>query len=60
MLGRCLCANGIDTPQQRLELTETELRSFHTAVNGHICNLLLGGDKYEIIVILCGNSRYCK
>ena len=35
----------IVTPQQLPELTEAELRSFHTATNCHICNQLLGGDK---------------
>ena len=34
----------IATPQQRLVLTKAELRSFHTAINCHICNQLLGGD----------------
>ena len=32
-------------PQQMLELTDAELRSFHTAANCHICNRPLGGDK---------------
>ena len=31
--------------QQMLELTEAELRSFHTAINCYICNRPLGGDK---------------
>ena len=35
----------IATPQQRLALTEAELRSFHTAINCHICNQSLGGNK---------------
>ena len=35
----------IASPQQLLELTEAELRSFHTAINCHICNQPLGGDK---------------
>ena len=34
----------IATPQQLLELTDAELRSFHTATNCHICNQTLGGD----------------
>ena len=33
------------TPQQLLVLTEAELRSFHTAINCHICNQPLGGHK---------------
>ena len=35
----------ISTPQQLLALTEAELRSFPTAINYHICNQPLGGDK---------------
>ena len=35
----------IATPQQLPALTEAELRSFHTAINCHICNQPLGGDK---------------
>ena len=35
----------IATPQQMLELTDAELRSFHAATNYHICNRPLGGDK---------------
>ena len=35
----------IATHPQMLALTEAELRSFHTAINCHICNQPLGGDK---------------
>ena len=35
----------IATPQQLTELTEAELRSFHTVINCHICDQLLGEDK---------------
>ena len=35
----------IDTPQQLLQLTDAELRSFHTATNCHICNQPLWRDK---------------
>ena len=47
----------IDTPQQLLELTDAQSRSFHTATNCHICNQPLGGDKVRdhchiIIVVL--------
>ena len=35
----------INTPRQLLELTDAELRSFHTATRCHICNQRLGGDK---------------
>ena len=40
----------IATSQQLLALTEAELRSFHTAINCHICNQLLGGDNHYHIV----------
>ena len=33
------------TPQQLLTLTDAELRSLDTAINCHICNQPLGGDK---------------
>ena len=33
------------TPQQLRELTDAELRSFHTAANCHICNRPLRGEK---------------
>ena len=35
----------IATLQQRLVLTEAELRSFHTVINCYICNQPLEGDK---------------
>ena len=35
----------IATPQQLLALTDAELHCFHTAINCHICNQPLGGDK---------------
>ena len=35
----------IATHRQLLALTEAELRSFHTAINCHICNQPLGGDQ---------------
>ena len=35
----------IDTPQLLLELTDAELRFFHTTTNCHIYNKPLGGDK---------------
>ena len=35
----------IATPQQLLALTEAELPSIHTAINCHVCNHPLGGDK---------------
>ena len=35
----------IVTPQQLPEITEAELRSFHTATNCHKCNQLLGVDR---------------
>ena len=45
----------IATPQQLLELTEAELRSFHTAINCHVCNHPLAGiivTLWDAIVIL--------
>ena len=45
----------IVTPQQLLELTGAELRSFHTATNCHICNQLLGGDKVRDHCHIVGN-----
>ena len=43
--GEQLFQEYIATPQQLLALTVAELRSFHTAINCHICNQPLGGDK---------------
>ena len=45
----------IDIPQQ--ELTDAELRSFHTATNCHICNQSLGGDKVRDHCHIVGNYR---
>ena len=47
----------IDTPQQLLELTDAELRSFHSAAKGHICNRPLGGDKVRDHCHIVGNCR---
>ena len=47
----------IDTPQQLLELTDAELRSFHTATNCHICNQPLGGDMVRDHCHIVGNYR---
>ena len=47
----------IATPQQLLALTEAELRSFHTAINCHICNQQLGGDKVRDHCHIVGNYR---
>ena len=47
----------IATLQQRLELTETELSSFHTATRCHICNHRLGGDKVRDHCHIVGNDR---
>ena len=67
MPGRCLYANCkrkqrllqeyIDTPQQLLEFTDAELRSFHTAINCHMCNQPLGGDKVRDHCHIVGNYR---
>ena len=45
----------IDTTQQLLELTDAELRSFHTATNCHICNRPLGGDQVGDRCHIVGN-----
>ena len=47
----------IDTPQQLLELTDADLRSFHTSTNCHICNRPLGGDKVRDHCHIVGNYR---
>ena len=47
----------IVTPQRRLELTESELRSFHTATRCHICNQRLGGDKVRDHCHIVGSYR---
>ena len=47
----------IATPQQMLELTEEELRSFHTPINCHICNQPLRGDKVRDHCHIVGNYR---
>ena len=47
----------IATHQQLLALTEAELRSFHTAINCHICNQPLGGDKVRDHCHIVGNYR---
>ena len=47
----------IDTPQQLQELTDAELRSFHTATNCHICNQLLGEDRVRDHCHIVGNYR---
>ena len=44
-------------PPQLQELTDAELRSFHTATNCHICNQLLGGDKVRDHCHIVGNYR---
>ena len=47
----------IATPQQMLELTEAELRSFHATINCHICNRPLGGDKVRDHCRIVGSYR---
>ena len=47
----------IATPQQLLELTEAELRYFHTADNCHICNQPRGGDKERDHCHIVGKYR---
>ena len=47
----------IATPQQLLALTEAELRSFHTAINCHICNQPLGMDKVRDHSDIVGKYR---
>ena len=47
----------IATPQRVLTLTEAELRSFHTAINCHICNHPLEGDKVRDHWHIVGNYR---
>ena len=47
----------IDTPQQLIELTDAELRSFHTAINCHICNQPLEGDKVRDHCHIVGSYR---
>ena len=47
----------IDTPQHLQELTDAELRSFHTTTNYHICNQSLGGDKVRDHSHIVGNYR---
>ena len=47
----------IATPQQLLALTEAELRSFHTAINCHICIQPLGGDIVRDHCHIVGNYR---
>ena len=47
----------IATPQQRLALTGAELRSFHTAINCHICNQSLGGEKVRDHCHIVGSYR---
>ena len=47
----------IATPQQLLELTDAELRSFHTAIKCHICNRPLGGDKVRDRCHIVGTYR---
>ena len=45
------------TPQQLLALTEAELHSFHTAINWHICNQAMGGNKVRDHCHIVGNYR---
>ena len=47
----------IATPHQLLELTDADLRSFHTATNCHICNQPLGGDKVRDHCQIVGSYR---
>ena len=47
----------IDTPQQLLDLTDTELHSFHTAANCHICNRPLRGDEVRDHCHFVGDYR---
>ena len=47
----------IATPQQVPELTDAELRSFHTATNCHICDQPLGGDKVSDHCHIVGGYR---
>ena len=44
-------------PQQLIELTDAELRSFHTATNCHICNQRLGWDEVRDHCHIVGNYR---
>ena len=47
----------IDTPQQLLELTDAELRSFHPATSCYICNQSMREDKVRDHCHILGNYR---